>query len=77
MIIQAGQKAPDFSLPDETGKEHRLSDYMGKPGGFVFYPEDDTSDVQQKPAIFVMITVNTMTQEWSYWGSVLMMLKVI
>ncbi len=43
MIIQAGQKAPDFSLPDETGKEHRLSDYLGKPVVLYFYPKDDTS----------------------------------
>jgi len=43
MIIQSGQKAPDFSLPDETGKEHRLSDYLGKPVVLYFYPKDDTS----------------------------------
>ena len=43
MIIQAGQKAPDFSLPDETGKVHRLSDYLGRPVVLYFYPKDDTS----------------------------------
>ena len=43
MIIQAGQIAPDFSLSDETGKEHRLSDYLGKPVVLYFYPKDDTS----------------------------------
>jgi peroxiredoxin Q/BCP len=43
MTIQAGQKAPDFSLVDETGKEHRLSDCLGKPVVLYFYPKDDTS----------------------------------
>ena len=27
---QVGEKAPDFTLADVTGKEHRLSDYAGK-----------------------------------------------
>lgn len=42
MIIQPGQKAPDFSLPDEAGNLHRLSDYVGKPVVLYFYPKDDT-----------------------------------
>lgn len=42
MIPQAGTKAPDFSLPDETGKIHTLSDYAGKVFLLYFYPEDDT-----------------------------------
>ena len=28
-ILQIGQPAPAFSLPDQDGKEHRLSDYQG------------------------------------------------
>lgn len=35
-------KAPDFSLPDQTGKIHRLSDYKGKWLIVYFYPKDDT-----------------------------------
>jgi peroxiredoxin Q/BCP len=43
MIPQTGTPAPDFSLPDETGKIHKLSDYRGKKVLLYFYPEDGTS----------------------------------
>lgn len=35
-------KAVDFSLLDQEGKEHKLSDYMGKYVVLYFYPKDDT-----------------------------------
>ena len=35
-------KAPDFSLPDQTGIMHSLSDYAGKWLVLYFYPKDDT-----------------------------------
>ena len=35
-------KAPNFSLPDQTGKIHKLSDYRGKWVLVYFYPKDDT-----------------------------------
>ena len=28
--LKVGDKAPDFSLPDQTGKQVKLSDYAGK-----------------------------------------------
>ena len=28
--LKVGEKAPDFSLPDQTGKQVKLSDYAGK-----------------------------------------------
>lgn len=42
MALLAGRKAPDFSLPDETGKIHSLSDYLGQFIVLYFYPKDDT-----------------------------------
>ncbi|HVP21796.1 MAG TPA: thioredoxin-dependent thiol peroxidase [Anaerolineaceae bacterium] len=42
MIISADTQAPDFSLPDETGVQRRLSDYLGRPVVLYFYPKDDT-----------------------------------
>ena len=42
MPIEANQPAPDFNLPDETGVEHTLSQYRGKPVILYFYPKDDT-----------------------------------
>ena len=34
--------APDFTLPDETGKNRSLADYKGKWVVLYFYPKDDT-----------------------------------
>ncbi len=42
MTIAANQTAPDFSLQDENGTLHRLSEYRGKPVVLYFYPKDDT-----------------------------------
>ena len=43
MTLSVGVTAPDFTLPDQDGKEHKLSDYLGKPVVLYFYPKDDTS----------------------------------
>lgn len=42
MNLNAGQLAPDFSLPDQDGALHRLSDYRGQWVVLYFYPQDDT-----------------------------------
>jgi peroxiredoxin Q/BCP len=42
MKLALGDSAPDFSLPDENGDLHRLSEYRGKTVVLFFYPEDDT-----------------------------------
>ncbi len=42
MPISDGIPAPDFTLADETGALHKLSDYRGKPVVLYFYPKDDT-----------------------------------
>lgn len=34
--------APDFSLPDQNGKEHTLHEYAGSWVVLYFYPKDDT-----------------------------------
>jgi peroxiredoxin Q/BCP len=41
-LIDEGKKAPAFSLKDQDGKPHKLSDYAGKPVVLYFYPKDDT-----------------------------------
>ncbi len=40
--IEAGQEAPDFSLPADSGKKLTLSKLRGKPVVLYFYPRDDT-----------------------------------
>ena len=36
------RKAPVFTLPDQTGTKHSLTDYAGKWLILYFYPQDDT-----------------------------------
>ncbi len=40
--VGVGQPAPDFALPDQNGKIHKLSDYRGKIVVLAFYPKDMT-----------------------------------
>lgn len=40
--LPVGSKAPDFSLPDETGAAITLKSLRGKNVVLVFYPGDDT-----------------------------------
>ena len=42
-MLEVGIKAPDFELPDQNGKIHRLSDYTGKKVILYFYPKDNTA----------------------------------
>ncbi len=42
-MLEIGMKAPDFSLPDQNGEIHSLSDYKGKKVILYFYPKDNTS----------------------------------
>jgi peroxiredoxin Q/BCP len=41
-MIEPGEKAPDFTLPDQDGREVRLSDFRGQPVVVYFYPKADT-----------------------------------
>ena len=41
-LIEPGKKAPAFTLKDQNGKVHKLSDYEGRPLILYFYPKDDT-----------------------------------
>jgi peroxiredoxin len=38
--LEAGARAPDFSLPDQSGNHTSLHDYGGRPVVLVFYPAD-------------------------------------
>ena len=52
MKITEGQTAPDFTLPDENGKEHRLSQYRGQTVVLYFYPADDTPGCTKEACSF-------------------------
>ncbi|HVM77221.1 MAG TPA: thioredoxin-dependent thiol peroxidase [Candidatus Paceibacterota bacterium] len=40
--LELGAKAPEFTLPDQDGNNHSLSDYRGAWVLLYFYPKDDT-----------------------------------
>jgi peroxiredoxin Q/BCP len=40
--LKEGDKAPDFSVPDNTGARISLKDFKSKPVVLYFYPKDDT-----------------------------------
>lgn len=42
MMPGVGDQAPGFSLHDQDGKTHTLSEYLGRPVLLYFYPKDDT-----------------------------------
>lgn len=51
-VPKAGQAAPDFNLPDQDGKLHKLIDYSGKWLVLYFYPKDDTPGCTQEACAF-------------------------
>ena len=42
-MAEPGDRAPDFELPDQDGKTHKLSDYAGRNVVLYFYPKALTS----------------------------------
>jgi peroxiredoxin Q/BCP len=51
-LIEPGKKAPTFSLKDQHGSTHRLSDYQGRHVILYFYPKDDTPGCTQESCDF-------------------------
>jgi peroxiredoxin Q/BCP len=41
-VIEPGDSAPDFELPDQDGRTLRLQDFRGKPVVLYFYPKAST-----------------------------------
>lgn len=46
--LAIGQKAPNFNLLDDAGKNCKLSDYLGKKVVLYFYPKDNTPNCTQQ-----------------------------
>ena len=45
-------KAPEFTLPDQKGKEISLSDFLGKKVVLYFYPKDNTPGCTRQACAF-------------------------
>ena len=51
-VIDPGQTAPAFSLPDQQGTIRSLADYAGRPVVLFFYPKDNTSGCTKEACTF-------------------------
>ena len=51
-MLTEGTKAPDFTLPDQNGKEHSLKEYKGQKVILYFYPKDNTSGCTKQACSF-------------------------
>ena len=51
-MLEIGTKAPDFTLPDQNGNMHSLSEYRGKKVILYFYPKDNTADCTKQACGF-------------------------
>ena len=51
-LPEVGKPAPDFKLPDQSGKLHTLQDYRGKWLVLYFYPKDDTPGCTKEACAF-------------------------
>ena len=50
--IEAGSRAPDFTLPTDTGEQVKLSELRGQPVVLYFYPKDDTPGCTKEACAF-------------------------
>jgi thioredoxin-dependent peroxiredoxin len=51
-LIDPGRRAPAFTLNDQRGQPHRLSELAGRPVVLYFYPKDDTPGCTQESCDF-------------------------
>ncbi len=51
-MLEIGMKAPEFTLPDQNGKEISLSAFLGKKVDLYFYPKDNTPGCTRQACAF-------------------------
>ncbi len=51
-MLEIGTKAPNFTLPDQNGEMHSLSDYKGKKIVLYFYSKDNTAGCTKQACSF-------------------------
>jgi len=51
-MLEVGQKAPDFTLPNQNGELVKLSDFLGKKVVLYFYSKDNTSGCTKQACNF-------------------------
>ena len=78
-MLEAGMKAPDFTLEDKDGNMVSLHDFAGKKVVVYFYPKDSTPGctrqaclrraVHARPALSAIITANIKILVWKLSAS--------
>jgi peroxiredoxin Q/BCP len=66
-LVREGEKAPDFTLQADDGKEVSLSDYRGKKVVLYFYPKDGTPGCTREAIEF-----KEMAREFEREGAVIL-----
>lgn len=51
-MLAVGTKAPEFTLPDQNGNVHSISEYKGKKLLLYFYPKDNTAGCSKQAAAY-------------------------
>ena len=54
-MLNVGEKAPEFTLPDRNGQPVRLSDFAGKRVVLSFYPRDNTPGCTRQACAFARL----------------------
>ena len=54
-MLSAGEKAPEFSLPDKDGNIVSLADFAGKKVVLYFYPRDNTAGCTKQALAFAAL----------------------
>jgi peroxiredoxin len=70
-MLQAGAKAPDFTLPTTPDHQVSLSDYRGRPVVLVFYPADWSPVCGDQLALY-----NELTDEFARFNAALLPISV-
>ena len=65
---EPGDRAPDFTLPDETGTLHRLSEQRDRWTIVYFYPADDTPGCTIESCQFRDIDPEMRSRSAQVWG---------
>ena len=55
-MLEINSMAPDFTLPDQNGEMHSLSDFRGKKVVLYFYPKDNTPGCTKQACGFTLLS---------------------
>jgi len=66
--LNVGQKAPDFTVMNDSGEKVKLSDFKGKKVVLYFYPKDDTPGCNTEACQFRDLDSDYAATDADVWG---------